>query len=179
MERKSPAYSHPQHEWQDWMQPTPATAEQVDQLLGILKPLPRSLITLKQMLDLAAKKTDRIDTACTNSLMSLQSLNEYFQENQSSDTSLPTLSLRQIEISLKQQTTMAEQTRSQILDALSTSSKSGLTWKTIGSRICEGAAIALTTWMLIQFSPIGLNHINLGINNLLIKVERLAGGKQQ
>ena len=48
----------PPNAWEDWRQPTPATADQVEQLILWLKPIPRCLITLRQMLESQQQRID-------------------------------------------------------------------------------------------------------------------------
>lgn len=73
--------------WEEWSQPTLATADQMEQLLLWLKPMPRCLITLRQMLE---TQQQRIDGMSTHLMTVIQELDTQKLKSTQPKTQKPT-----------------------------------------------------------------------------------------
>ena len=189
----------PPNLWEGWTTPTPATAEQMEQLIILLQPLPKSLITLKQLLEATSRQTD-LQISLVNLQETLEDLKKSLpQQTQQKVEDSTGQHLNLITEQLKQTNQSILELKAQLktLSILPTNSKSIQTepsstldqnktqyqpWLEIPigekkwnfTKPLEVVLIifctASLTASLIQYHPKGMNHINNRINDVLIKL---------
>ncbi|MEX0272666.1 hypothetical protein AB3R30_26515 [Leptolyngbyaceae cyanobacterium UHCC 1019] len=189
----------PPNLWEGWTAPAPATAEQMEQLITLLQPLPKSLITLKQLLETTSRRTD-LQMPLVNLQETLEDLKKSLpQQPQQKVEDSTGQHLNLITEQLKQTNQSILELKAQLktLSTLPTNSKSIQTdlsstpdqnrnqrqpWLEIpiGKKKWNFAkpleivliifCTASLTASLIQYHPKGMNHINNRINDVLIKL---------